>query len=416
MEQPCGYAWDLSGANFVLELGATRYLYKSGKQVDLTRIELDILGFLISNANKIKKEEEIMNRVRSGLTVTSVPTHITNLRRKASLSGYIPNAKEVSGYMFRCTDLAPIYDTDDLSKAIQGELTIKGSPQSNYNADQPQEVRVPSPIVAAGPIEQTAARPEADVRASGVDIVSYLILAVGLGGVVGAIVSSVFARAIPWMEFMLIIAASIAYGALCAIDLALEGAYEFDTYSWRRLKKVYIALFLLNACALLIAANLLSLMQEWTHKDALLAAVSFLIAGSLVSCLSVFFILPNRPITVARFQTQSAFGAFCKNIIIYNLPLYSVFVLLPWALLHAGGELSRSLPFAAALLVVFLLVAIGSVIGTSYLSDRLVSHKRGQPYPYHGLFSTLLFIRTILMFLAPFIFVIFFVSQALSAR
>ncbi|MGH7775997.1 MAG: response regulator transcription factor [Candidatus Dormibacterales bacterium] len=62
-----------------------RRVYRSGRQVDLTHTEFDLLAFLASNAGKVLSREKILNRVwgyEYPIETRVIDVHIRNLRRK----------------------------------------------------------------------------------------------------------------------------------------------------------------------------------------------------------------------------------------------------------------------------------------------------------------------------------------------
>lgn len=134
-------------------------------------------------------------------------------------------------------------------------------------------------------------------------------------------------------QTIFIILASVFYGALAGIGTLLECAYQFDRYGWK-VAKMIPSIFLVSAGAmfagLTVAGNLLSR----GVGPAFMGGLLFLVVGASASCVLASFVLPNLPVTAAKFQTQSAFAAFCKNVFVYFLPLYTVFGLLIFCFIY----------------------------------------------------------------------------------
>jgi DNA-binding response OmpR family regulator len=62
-----------------------RRIYKSGKEVELTHTEFDLLTFLASNAGKVLSREKILNSIwgyEYPIETRVIDVHIRNLRRK----------------------------------------------------------------------------------------------------------------------------------------------------------------------------------------------------------------------------------------------------------------------------------------------------------------------------------------------
>ena len=184
------------------------------------------------------------------------------------------------------------------------------------------------------------------------------------------------------------IVASFFYGALFWLGLLLETAYQFDRYGAAALR-LGISLVIGNGAVMFAA--LTSAQSELTKRSAYWLGAAFLIVGAGLSCLAISLFLPFEPITVARFQTQPAFAAFLKNVLIYFLPLGVFFVFAPFYYVcrRKNDKIQTVLSNLFGLLF---LTAVYSVFSTFYLLDNLL------PSPFHGWFVVLIFLRFICYF------------------
>jgi hypothetical protein len=179
----------------------------------------------------------------------------------------------------------------------------------------------------------------------------------------------------------------------------LECAYDFDRYGWKATKMIP-SIVLVSAGSMFAALTVAGNMLQANGSYAFWAGLLFLVAGAVASCVLAAFVLPNVPVTAAKFHTQSAIGAFCKNALIYFLPLYTVFGLLIFCFVYGSSALTKNVAFPIALAVVWMIFFVFSYLSTNYLSDNLLTEKDGRQYKYHGLFSLLLQLRMIFCFIA----------------
>jgi DNA-binding response OmpR family regulator len=81
-----------------------RRTYKSGKEVELTHTEFDLLTFLASNAGKVLSREKILNPIETRV----IDVHIRNLRRKIESQPSRPYyILAVPGIGYRFTNARP---------------------------------------------------------------------------------------------------------------------------------------------------------------------------------------------------------------------------------------------------------------------------------------------------------------------
>ena len=201
--------------------------------------------------------------------------------------------------------------------------------------------------------------------------------------------------------------AGISAGLAMANCLLLECAYQFDKFGWKPLLFTPV-IFLINLGSMFAGLS-------WANDTRLSLMYSFaaslvcFLAGLLFSTLIAKFLLPNIPVTMAKFETHPAFAAFYKNVFIYILPLYTLFCLLINCFLFAGENkvmLYPALPIV--IFVVWLLFAFVSYFSTSYLLNNLLKEKNGIIYTYHGFFVSLIFVRFILFFGPTFVFILWY--------
>jgi DNA-binding response OmpR family regulator len=88
-----------------------RRIYKSGKEVELTHTEFDLLNFLASNAGKVLSREKILNSIwgyEYPIETRVIDVHIRNLRRKIETQPSRPYyILAVPGIGYRFTNARP---------------------------------------------------------------------------------------------------------------------------------------------------------------------------------------------------------------------------------------------------------------------------------------------------------------------
>lgn len=214
-------------------------------------------------------------------------------------------------------------------------------------------------------------------------------------------------------QTVFIFLATVFYGILVGIGVLLECAYDFDRYGWNAAKMIP-SIVLVSAGAIFAALTATGNLLQENGNYAFWAGLLFLVTGAIISCVLAAFVLPNAPVTAAKFQTQSAIGAFCKNVVIYFLPLYTFFGLLIFCFVFGASELTKNVAFPIAFAVVWLIFFVFSYLSTNYLSDNLLLEKDGRQYKYHGLFSLLLQFRMIFCFITALASVIYYFIHTLT--
>ena len=88
-----------------------RRIYKSGKEIELTHTEFDLLTFLASNAGKVLSREKILNAIwgyEYPIETRVIDVHIRNLRRKIETQPARPYyILAVPGIGYRFTNARP---------------------------------------------------------------------------------------------------------------------------------------------------------------------------------------------------------------------------------------------------------------------------------------------------------------------
>lgn len=189
---------------------------------------------------------------------------------------------------------------------------------------------------------------------------------------------------------------SLFYGLLFWIALLLEVAYQFDHFGVKA-ARLGLPLILWIGGAMFFGLRLTENLVDKNNRYSFLVGFAVLFGAAIAACSAMSFVLPNEPITVARFQSQPAFAAFVKDSLIYFLPLGVVFILIPFQFVCAR-ENHFSNAFGAVnlrfahLFGVWSAAAIYSIFSTFYLLDNLL------PARFHGLFVTLAFLRFFVYF------------------
>ncbi len=87
---------------------ATRRAFVSGRSVDLTRVEFDLLACLVATPGRVYTRAQLIDRVwGDGFAITdrTIDSHVKALRRKVEASGGDPNLIEtVRGVGYRVSD------------------------------------------------------------------------------------------------------------------------------------------------------------------------------------------------------------------------------------------------------------------------------------------------------------------------
>lgn len=219
------------------------------------------------------------------------------------------------------------------------------------------------------------------------------------------------------------------YSLLYVVALLLEIAYQFDRFGAMAVRFTPIIFFWVFTTSL---AGL-SIDAKWTLQSrakGLIIALLCLIGSALMLYSALCSFLPGYPITESIHQSQTAQGAYLKNVL-YFLPLAIIFILLPYHFvvslqreMRAGkhrlvhdlllGKRRSLVPENTIYLKVWWLVlllsgaAVTSLVFTFYMLDHL------KPGLYTNLFTQLAFWRIMLYFALGLECLIWY-AQALNA-
>jgi len=213
----------------------------------------------------------------------------------------------------------------------------------------------------------------------------------------------------PWH----VVASCTIYSSAYVCILMLETAYSSEQFRHAlSLSPLAFSWIFLTSIAALIADWKLTLKRNVNGLPFLI--LSFIVSAFAL-CLMLTFFLPGIPVTQASFQTQTAQGAYLKNVGLYFLPLVTVYLLIPFHLFAsltkemATGKPSRvrdllfhrrraTAPIGAIYIrprtlgFLLLVVGIACLPGNYWLLDHL------KPSPYMNRFTLLVILRLILYF------------------
>jgi hypothetical protein len=219
----------------------------------------------------------------------------------------------------------------------------------------------------------------------------------------------------PFSHWAYIALVSGLYALLCAEAVILEIAYQFDRYGTKTLLAAPVVF------CWVLAAFFSAVAVDWwrtAHSKAggFFLSISIVYGSAALLQLALWRLLPTVAITeqVAR-QPWSAQASYLKNLVLYFLPLTTIYILLPFHFvfalqreLHAKrhdrvlallmGDQKAVAPKNAMYLRVgwlalaLFVVALLAVVMTQNLFDHL------KPNPYKNLFIHLALGRTLLLF------------------
>jgi two-component system catabolic regulation response regulator CreB len=103
---------------------ATRRAQVSGKEIELTRVEFDLLASLLESPGRVYTRAQLIDRVwGDGFAISdrTIDSHVKALRKKVAEAGGDPGLLEtVRGVGYRVTD-RPADDGDDAAKSPKGD-------------------------------------------------------------------------------------------------------------------------------------------------------------------------------------------------------------------------------------------------------------------------------------------------------
>lgn len=323
----------------------------------------------------------------------TIPAHVSNLRRKLRAFSEKQLIKNIPSFGYRFEADVSIKEKSGLPPVIEPEIAT----------DDRQKIENEVFILNNDNFDEADKDSESDFKDEESGKKRRLVFS---GGVALAIIFlAVGAFSLDYTEIFegkiaFIAIAAISYGILNAIGLILECAYEFDKYR-SNAGKMAISVFLINAGAVFSGFILTDKFLHKGYLSAFWAGFVFLLLAALLSCFSARFVLPNVPIAKARIQTQPAFTAFCKNVFLYFLPLWSFFGLLIFCLIYGNWQASKNITFAFVFIFIWLVSMAGSLYSTFYFTSKLLTERGGEKYKYYSLYFSLLMARAALFFGPP---------------
>lgn len=388
-------------------------LFKKGKQIPLQPKAIQILLLLVENAGKIVKNDQILATVWRGEIVeeSGINTRIRDIRKAIGQDkNLIFIQTEKKGFKFvipvekiEKPEGSLLTEREGVETLFPGEVfqdTLEGENKAPLKTDFSNQTEESEPHVENNTIF---------IALLGMAIsIVFIYIGTNFWGC-----SSVAGSTNCPEQYIFIFLVAICYGILFGVGLLLECGYDFDIYGWN-VSAITPPVILLNFgamfSALMVAGSFLSVGVGFAFA----AGLFLLILGAVITCILAKRVLPDIPITAAKFQTQPAFAAFCKNVFIYFLPAYTIFCLLVFCLIYTSQEIAKNIVFPIGFTIIFLLVAVFSYISTNYLSNNLLTRQDGEKYKYHGLFFNLLILRAIFCFGAPLGSIIWYFIQSIN--
>lgn len=405
------YSFDFNGNSFEVDEKNRSVLKNQIEFLEFTPQQFDILKLLIKKAQNLVTRSTFEAEVWKDTIVEGggLTKQISVIQTKLGCKGIIENIPKTrnspvdnGGYRFA----VPVNNTKIEEQSE--EVDIK------FESDEFQSKINPKFLLDETKVESH--KQKINFKPQNRNIIesaySYFgLLLLLISGSVGVFLKNGSTDSLEKTIFVTII--SILYGCLVGTGLVLESAYRFDEFGWNAsLMALFIAI--VNITAMLCALSIANSLLQSNMIAAFVAGFLFLIIGAIITCGLAYSVLPNFPITAANFQTQPAFTAFCKNVIVYFLPIYSVFGLLLFCFIYDSSKEFKNIAFPIGFFVIWLILVGFSYISTNYLSDNLLTEKDGLEYKYHGLFSALLLCRACLCFIPSFLAIILYFFKSLN--
>lgn len=362
-------------------------LFRNLEEIHLTETEFKILLLLLQHGNESVSRMDIFEEVwgmDSDAGENNISVHIYSLRKKlgGDLERYIKTEKKKKGFSF----VEPVEKYKrNKNYSVTGIFTEDNSSTENETFQSDEDtLKTARKEVKAEPFgrQQSFAALIGSIAAA---TLFYL----------GFSFYYCFAECFEQNTFIAL--ASAFYAILVCIGVFLECAYEFDRYGWRALKMMPF-IFLTAAGGIFAALSVAQYRLNQNKVYAIAEGCFVLLCGSGIYCFLAFFLLPSKQITAAKFSTQSAFGAFCKNTFIYFFPVYSIFGIAVFSLIYGGSKTFQHTGVIVGLFILFLTFVVISHFGTTHLLQNLRTPKEGIKYQYYGLFSNLIWFRQIFLF------------------
>jgi DNA-binding winged helix-turn-helix (wHTH) protein len=373
-----------------------RKLYRNGEYVHLQGKAFEILFLLVQHSGRFVTREEILNALWNEKYVNEnvITPQITAIRNALS--------EELKGEFIETGNKSYKFVKDVYIRHINKSKVTEVEPQKNELANE---------------IDHDLPKPSKQYDVDRLEFNNWQII-LAITGMIYAFliifwgINAKGCQGNCFEQNLFTNIAGISVGLLMADCLLLECAYQFDRFGWKTLLFIPV-IFLINFGSTFTGLSLANTAHESLIYSFAISLICFL-AGLSLSTLITKFLLPNVPVTVARFETHPAFAAYYKNVFMYILPLYTFFCLLVNCFLFSGRRILLHPGFPISLFVVWLIFVFVSYFSTSYLLNNLLREKDGVTYTYHGFFVSLIFVRFILFFGPTFIFILWYFIQTIE--
>ncbi len=381
-------------------------LYRNREEIFLTDTEFRILLLLVRRQNEAINKNEFLDEIwdmNSSAGESNVSVHVHSLRKKlgGSRNAFIRTEKHKKGYIFvapvqkhkiaKNPSVTDIFDQDESDWEEE-----RRNYEKSTAADDDEHAKIDAPL-QFGVKEFIAA--------------ALGILVAGLMFSAGFYLQNCIADC--FEENVYTALASIFFAILAGIAVFLECAYEFDKYGWRAVKMLP-SIFLVAAASMFAALSVAGSQLPKKTGYAVIGGSFMLLCGAVGTCFLASFVLPDKPITAAKMQTQAAFSAFCKNVMIYFFPVYAIFGVLVFSLIHGSAATSKNAAYPVGLFVVLLVFIVISHFSTNVLLQNLLTPNDGEKYKYYGFFSGLIWFRQVFLFGTALLSVLYYFSVAVK--
>jgi DNA-binding winged helix-turn-helix (wHTH) protein len=298
-----------SFGTFVLD-AEERFLLKDGMPVQLPPKAFDLLVVLVRNGGRLVKKDDLMEAVWPGVTVeeSNIPLNVHTLRKALDDNAGSPQFIETvpkQGYRF----IAPV---QELRKAVEKPIAVRPlSEEGEASSDNSGSAASGSKAVQDWDGKLLPPREDTSLHLP------------RPSGMLPKKLSSYFGGHL-WH----VLASCTLYALLYTVALFVEIAYQYDLLgpaAWKVAPWVFLWIMITSAAGM--GAD-----WKWTRRGeatgVILSLLIFIAAGVLLYA-ALGMLLPNTPITEAKFQTYTAHGAYLKSVY-YFLPLAVFFLILPF--------------------------------------------------------------------------------------
>lgn len=362
-----------------------RKLFANSERIRLQPKAFQVLLLLVKNAGEIVSNEEILSKVWEGRFVeeSNVNTQVKAIRNAlGQTENCVFIETEEKGFRF----VVPVKRVIKTSQTLVRDIVENEPKEADYQ-DNTKEIPVHT--------ENEPNAPRFDSRnwlvLVSVMLVALLFYYLGFG----------FSSNLRMGEYQLafIYSNSFFYGALAAITLILETAYEFHKYR-RNVARMAPCVFLINAMAMYAGLTGASRFLPERTDYAFFAGLVFLVVGTSLSCVLAYFVLPNVPITKSKEEkTQPAFLAYLKNVGFYFFLVYLFFGLFIFCLTYGSAENYKNMSFAFVFLLIWGFLTLLSWVSINIFNGSLKTAEDGDEYKRHGLFVSMSYLRLFFCFL-----------------